>query len=97
MRDMARKRKYSGMKIVLGEQRNSLRNNLQKLRCAVTKAIEYRKESIGIQNEKVNLLKYDIMNGPYHVYENHKNCTTYICKKKKIKKNTNCVLKMEKF
>jgi hypothetical protein len=85
MRDIAGKRKFSSGKIVPGDQRNTLRNNLQKLRCAITQAIEYRKNSDGTQNEKINLLKHDIMNGPYHVFGNHENCATYFCKKKKEK------------
>jgi len=82
MCDIAEKWKCSSGKIVPGDQRNILRNNLQKLRCAVTKAIEYRKESNETHNEKMNLLKYDIMNGPYYVFGNHVNCAAYFCKKK---------------
>jgi len=43
-------------------------------RCAVTKAIAYRKESNLQYNEKVALLKQDIMNSPYHVFGNHNGC-----------------------
>lgn len=96
LRDIAGRRKSSSGKIVPGDQRNLLRSNLQKLRCAVTKAIEYRKEMIGSHNEKVNLLKYDIMNGPYHVFGNHENCATYFCNKKDDTNNINHVPGMEK-
>lgn len=95
MRDIAGKRKCSSGKIVPGDQRNILRNNLQKLRCAVTKAIEYRKGNDGTHNEKVSLLKTDIMNGPYHVFGNHVNCATYFCKNKNEKTNKNYVPDME--
>lgn len=82
----AKVKKYNSGKVVPGNQRNILRNNLEKLRSAVTKAIEYRKENDGTQNEKVNLLKCDIMIGLYHVFGNQVNCATYFCKNKNEKK-----------
>jgi hypothetical protein len=85
IRHFAGKRIRSSGNIVPEDQRNILRNNLHKLRCAVTKAIEYRKESNETHNEKVNLLNYDIINGPNHIFGNHVNCTENFCKKKKIK------------
>lgn len=45
-------------------------------------AIKYRMEQNYAHNEKVNLLKKDIMNGPYHVFGLHTNCNKYFCKKK---------------
>jgi hypothetical protein len=77
MDDIAEKRKCNIGNIEPGDQRNILRNNLQKLRSAITKVIEYRKESNETHNEKVNLLKHDIMNGPYHNFRNHVICTEY--------------------
>ncbi|KAL4126113.1 hypothetical protein QTP88_010342 [Uroleucon formosanum] len=56
MRDIAGKRKCSSGQIVPGDPRNILRNNLQKLRCAVTKAIEYRRErakSLSVLHKKI--------------------------------------------
>lgn len=48
-------------------------------------------------NEKINNLKFDLMNGPYHVFGSHKNCASYFRKKNKEKGgNKNYVLEMEK-
>lgn len=44
------------------------------LRCAVTKAIAFRKEMNLSHNEKVALLKHDILNSPYHVFGYHDDC-----------------------
>lgn len=46
---------------------------------SVTKAIAYRKESNLQYNEKVALLKQDIMNSLYHVFGNHNGCASYFC------------------
>jgi len=43
-------------------------------RFAVTKAIQYRKEMNISLNEKVKLLKNDILNGPFHVFGCHDRC-----------------------
>lgn len=43
-------------------------------RCAVTKAIAFRKEMNLTHTEKVALLKQDILNSPYHVFGYHNGC-----------------------
>lgn len=46
-------------------------------RCAVTKAIIYRKEMALMHNEKITLLKEDVLNSPYHVFGSHSECARY--------------------
>lgn len=46
-------------------------------RCAITKAIVFRKNMTLHHNEKVELLKQDILNSPYHVFGDHSNCAKY--------------------
>lgn len=88
LRDMTVKRKSYVGNIVPGVLRKILRDRLRKLRSAVTMAVQFRmKQSNFSHNEKVNLLKQDIMNGPYHVFGSHNNCDEYFCKKKDTELN----------
>ncbi|KAL4089825.1 hypothetical protein QTP88_024786 [Uroleucon formosanum] len=48
-------------------------------RCAVTKAILQRKIMPLSENEKVVLLKKDILNRPFHVFGSHFECSSYFC------------------
>ncbi|KAL5238042.1 hypothetical protein ACI65C_005452 [Semiaphis heraclei] len=52
--------------------------------CAVTKAIAFRKEMNISQNEKVALLKHDILNSPYHVFGCHDDCARFTMTKRKL-------------
>jgi len=81
---MTTKRTSSKDHIIPGSLRQILKYRLRKLRSGVTMAIQYRMNQNYAHNEKVNLLKKDIMNGPYHVFGLHTNCSEYFCKKKKI-------------
>ncbi|KAL4134756.1 hypothetical protein QTP88_006471 [Uroleucon formosanum] len=40
----------------------------------------FRKEMNLSRNEKVALLKHDILNSPYHVFGYHNDCASYFCK-----------------
>jgi len=83
LREMTTKRKSSEGHIVPGSLRQILKDRLRNLRSGVTMAIKCRMEQNYAHNEKVNLLKKDIMNhGPYHVFGLHTDCNEYFCKKK---------------
>ncbi|KAF2890231.1 hypothetical protein ILUMI_15942, partial [Ignelater luminosus] len=54
--------------------------NKMRFRWAITEAIKYRKTEERTLSEKVALLKADILNGPSHIFGEHKNCSSYFCK-----------------
>lgn len=57
--------------------RKCVGEKLERLRYAVTKAVDYRKTENHC--DKVILLKEDILNGPHHVFGDHIRCATYFC------------------
>lgn len=61
-----------------------------RFRAAVTKAIEYRSKQEICMDEKVTKLRLDILNGPSHIFGEHKNClkSSYFCKEKQTNENT---------
>lgn len=63
------------------ELRSLMRQNLLRLRNAVTKAVSYRKVQPVPRHKKIEELKHDIMNGPYHIFGDHSNCLQrgYFC------------------
>lgn len=96
LRDMTIRRKCTSGIVVPGVQRNFLKNNLLRLRYAVTEAIKFRSKMKNINTtEKIQLLKSNIMNGPYHVFGYHEHCAQYFCIGLKDSEN-NLVPEMEK-
>uniref|UniRef100_A0A2S2PQZ9 Uncharacterized protein n=1 Tax=Schizaphis graminum TaxID=13262 RepID=A0A2S2PQZ9_SCHGA len=79
LRETASRRKCTNGNIVPGVQRTFLKNNLLRLRYAVTEAIKFRSKTKTNITEKVKLLKSDILNGPYHVFGHHTHCAQYFC------------------
>ncbi|KAL5238891.1 hypothetical protein ACI65C_006301 [Semiaphis heraclei] len=63
--------------------------------CAITEAIKYRKNMTVHHDEKVELLKHDKLNSPYHVFGEHVNCAKYFCTGPK-EGETNLVPRMDK-
>ena len=51
-----------------------------RLRGSVTKAIQFRKSEENLMSTKIQNLKNDLLNAPYHVFGEHKNCSKYFCK-----------------
>lgn len=60
--------------------RKEITKNILRLRTAITKAIEYRKESTDNLGLATQLLKKDIDNSIRHVFGDHKDCASYFCK-----------------
>lgn len=54
-----------------------------KLRIAVTEAIKHRKKENVTMEQKIKNLKKDILNGPSHIFGEHKFCleSSYFCQK----------------
>ncbi|KAL4085419.1 hypothetical protein QTP88_027278 [Uroleucon formosanum] len=78
--DIATNRKSSSGTVVPGFLQKVLKDKRLKLRCAITKAIVFRKTMTLQHNEKYELLKKDILNSPYHVFGDHSNCANFFCK-----------------
>lgn len=86
LRNYIRKLRESGLKRrselgpVPGVLRNKLSANLLRLRSAVTGAVKYNKAVTNIPyHEKINNLRTDIHNGPFHVFGDHSKCKSYYC------------------
>ena len=63
-------------------QRNILRQNMKRLRYSVTSAIRHRKGQQDLPRyRRVEELRQDIVNGPYHVFGQHNQCKNrdYFC------------------
>lgn len=62
--------------------RRIIGSRLLRCRAAVTKAIEYRKKEDVINTIKIAALRKDILNGPSHVFGEHRHCEElgYFCK-----------------
>lgn len=60
--------------------RKSLKERLLRLRVGVVKSIMHWKDQDLNISEKINNLAKDILNGPRHVFGDHKNCAQYFCK-----------------
>lgn len=95
LREIAGRRKCTNGNIVPGVQRTFLKNNLLRLRYAVTEAIKFRSKMKTNTTEKLKLLKSDILNGPYHVFGYHTHCAQYFCMGPKDNEN-NLVPDLEK-
>ncbi|XP_060858281.1 uncharacterized protein LOC132935681 [Metopolophium dirhodum] len=95
LRETASRRKCTNGNIVPGVQRTFLKNNVLRLRYAVTEAIKFRSNMKINATEKVKLLKSDILNGPYHVFGYHTHCDQYFCDSLKDGEN-NLVPDLEK-
>lgn len=78
-RETASRCKCTNGNIVPGVKRTFLKTNLLHLRYAITEAIKFRNKMNINTAEKVNLLKSDILNGPYHVFGYHAHCAQYFC------------------
>ncbi|KAL4103755.1 hypothetical protein QTP88_019096 [Uroleucon formosanum] len=96
LRDLSTKRKSASGLIVPGFIRTKIKENLLRLRFAVTKAITFRKNMDLPQNEKVKLLKIYILNGPFHVFGFHDKCDSYFCSKNK-ENEVNLVPELQKY
>ncbi|KAL4083865.1 hypothetical protein QTP88_029181 [Uroleucon formosanum] len=96
LRNLSTKRKSASGLIVPGFIRTKIKENLLRLRFAVTKAITFRKNMDLPQNEKVKLLKIDILNGPFHVFGFHDKCDSYFCSKNK-ENEVNLVPELQKY
>lgn len=61
--------------------RKVIRLNILRCRAAVTKAVKYRKAEDGTLHSKCMNLREDILNGPSHVFGEHKQCIRqkYFC------------------
>jgi len=76
--ETASRRKCTNGNIVPGVQRTFLKNNVLRLRYAVTETIKFGSNMKINASEKVKLLKSDILNGPYHVFGYHTHCAEYL-------------------
>jgi hypothetical protein len=63
--------------------RKTINSSVMRLRTAVTKAIEYRKKGTDSIEVKAKKLRGDIINGPSHIFGEHRRCNElkYFCKK----------------
>jgi hypothetical protein len=62
--------------------RKMIKLSVLRLRSAVTKAITYRKSQTGDLKTKIRNLEKDILNGPSHIFGDHRSCAEYFCKRK---------------
>lgn len=79
-------------------QRNFLRQNLKRLRYAVTSALKHRKGQVELPRyRRVEELRKDIVNGPYHVFGDHSACKDrgYFCDGKSKPVEVNVVKEMQ--
>ncbi|XP_022182694.1 uncharacterized protein LOC111042410 [Myzus persicae] len=60
--------------------RHIITKNITKFIAAIRKAIQYRKKLDISEADKIKGLKKDILNCPYHIFGQHKNCDVYFCK-----------------
>ena len=63
-----------------------LLDNIVRFRTAITGAIKYRKSQELPEEQKIELLRQDILGGPKHVMGNHEECEVngkYFCKGRK--------------
>ncbi|XP_050532483.1 uncharacterized protein LOC126900652 [Daktulosphaira vitifoliae] len=67
--------------------RKFISKNIMKFRTAVTKAIKYRKNVEETLYDKIEGLRNDILNGPYHIFGEHTKCQSYFCSGPKLIKN----------
>ncbi|KAK4881945.1 hypothetical protein RN001_005264 [Aquatica leii] len=73
------------------------KENYLRMRWAVSKAIQYRKKENCSIDEKICHLKLDILNGPSHIFGEHKNClkSGYFCQEPFIEKDNDfCSFKL---
>lgn len=69
-----------------GELRDKVLGSLMRLRHAVTGAVKHHKGNVsqlGI-HESVKTLKFDLQNGPNHVFSDHSKCQPYFCKRASV-------------
>lgn len=90
LRALTIKRISSENKDVPPISRTLLKRNILRLRTAVDCATKYWKESNEELNKKIENLKTDISNSPYHVFGDHANCLNYYCNKRE-KNETNYI------
>ncbi|KAF4524632.1 hypothetical protein B566_EDAN014264 [Ephemera danica] len=63
-----------------GIHRKKIGDNRMRMRTAVSCAIKHRKSENDLSScEKINSLKSDILNMPYHILGQHQNCPAYFC------------------
>ncbi|XP_050065938.1 uncharacterized protein LOC114121144 [Aphis gossypii] len=60
--------------------RQIITKNITKFSMAIRKAIQYSKELDASDAYKIKGLQKDILNSPYHIFGQHKNCDAYFCK-----------------
>ncbi|XP_050063239.1 uncharacterized protein LOC126552568 [Aphis gossypii] len=59
--------------------RKFITRNIIRFRTAITKSIAYRKNLDQSLYEKIEGLRKDITNGPYHIFGEHTKCEVYFC------------------
>ncbi|XP_025191885.1 uncharacterized protein LOC112592111, partial [Melanaphis sacchari] len=64
--------------------RKFISRNILRFRTAVTKAINHRKNLNDTMQEKIEGLRNDILNGPYHIFGHHSKCESYFCSGPKL-------------
>ncbi|XP_029348145.1 uncharacterized protein LOC100575276 isoform X2 [Acyrthosiphon pisum] len=67
--------------------RKFISRNILRFRTAVTKAINHRKNLDDTMQEKIEGLRNDILNGPYHIFGHHLKCESYFCSGPKLNEN----------
>ncbi|XP_029342286.1 uncharacterized protein LOC103310448 [Acyrthosiphon pisum] len=58
--------------------------NIIRFRTAITKSIKYRKNLDESNYQKIEGLRKDILNSPYHIFGKHTNCAQYFCTGRKL-------------
>jgi hypothetical protein len=83
LKDISTKRTARGVNIP-GNIRQVIKDRVLRLRYAVTEAVKYRKNQKNtLYKEQLLNLKSHLVNGPNHVFGNHKNCLDYFRKGQK--------------
>lgn len=80
LRNLCKKLKKVGKgKKNVAKWKNLVEDNIMRLRRAITKAIQHRADQEISTEEKINRLRSDINNVPYHIFGDHSNCDSYFC------------------
>lgn len=71
--------------------RKIIKENYLRIRWGIDSSIKYWTTKDIAFEEKVKMIKQDILNGPYHIFGDHSKCASYFCNDQIKKRNENIV------